>query len=355
MLISAERLEPFIEQIFRHAGSSEQEARQVASNLVMGNLSGHDSHGVGQVPLYIRGVAKGTVMPNTAVEVSLDTGWIVVVNARRGYGQVAAQSAMELAIPRAKERGMCVAVLSDSFHVGRVGAWGELAAEAGLVGMFWVNATGHRPYVAPFGGTDPRFSTNPYCTAIPASDGHPAMIVDFATSHVANGKVRVAYNAGKAMGPETLIDHRGVETRDPKVIFEAPFGSMLTTGLHKGYGLSLVVEMLAGALAGEGCFSPHKMVEDKITNNMLAILIDPAVFGDPDAFRTEISRFQDWVKASPPAPGVAAVLVPGDPERMRRAERGAAGIPIDDETWRQIVAAARQVGVPDAGIPAAAA
>ena len=352
MLITVERLQPFVEAIFRHAGSDDREAGLISANLVAGNLAGHDSHGVGLVPLYVRALAAGNVKANTKLRVVRDSEWIVVLDAGRGFGQATAQDAMDVMIPRAKERGLCLGVLSDSYHVGRVGAWGELAAEAGLIGLFWVNATGHRPYVAPYGGTEPRFSTNPYCTAIPAAGGHPMMIVDFATSHVANGKVRVAYNAGKEMGPETLIDHRGRETRDPKVIFEAPYGAMLTTGLHKGYGMALVVDLLAGALAGEGAFSPDRMKEDNVVNNMLAILIAPSAFGDHDEFLAEVGRFQDWVKASPPGEGFEAVMVPGDPERKMRAKRTADGVPIDDGTWRQMVDAARSVGVPEAQIPA---
>jgi len=351
--ISAERLEPFVASIFRHAGSADAEARLIAGNLVAGNLTGHDSHGVGLIPLYVRAGRAGNVIPNTHAKVLQDNGLVAVLDAGRGYGQTAAQDTMDFAIPRAKEKGLCVALLSDAYHVGRVGAWGEQAADAGLVGLFWVNAAGHRPYVAPFGGSDPRFSTNPYCTAVPAGDGHPRMIVDFATSHVANGKVRVAYNAGKEMPPDCVIDHRGRPTNDPRVIFEAPFGSMLTTGMHKGYGLALVVELLAGGLSRAGCFSPERMKEDNIVNNMLCVLLAPGAFVDPAWFREEIGRFQTWVKASPPQPGVEEVMVPGDPERKMRARRGAEGIPIDDETWRQICASARDVGVPAAEIATA--
>lgn len=345
MEFEAERLKSVVRAICRQAGSEEREATLVAHHLVLANLSGHDSHGVGMIPAYMTSIQGGGLQPNQHVSVESESGPILTLNGNAGYGQVIGCEAMEHGIALAAKQGVAVVALKQSHHLGRIGSWGELCAEAGMVSIHYVNAPGYRPIVAPFGGSDARYSTNPYCTAVPATDGNPAMIFDMATSNIAMGKVRVAHNKGVEVPPGSLIDAEGNETCDAGVMYREPKGALRSVGNHKGYGLAVVCELLAGALTNGGGHLPERPKGPIIVNNMLSVIIDPGAIGEVGFFQEEIDKITAHVKGSPPAPGVDGVMVPGDPERKMRAERGSNGVPIDDESWRQIVDAAGQVGL----------
>ena len=344
IVVDHERLRTIIGRIFTAAGSEGNEPRLVADHLVEANLAGHDSHGIGMIPRYILNVREGLVKANQHAVVVTDSGAIVVIDGNSGYGQVVAGEAMEIGIGRARDHGVAVVGLRNSHHIGRVGAWGEMCAEAGLVSMHYVNAVGHEPLVAPFRGAEARFATNPYCCALPATEGRPMLLLDMATAVVALGKVRLAMNKGERMAPATLIDAEGHPTTDPNVMFGDPIGALLPIGAHKGYGLALVCELLGGALTGGGTARPGFPRNSNIVNNMLSILIDPGRLGDAAAFKAETEAMLDYVTAARPTERGTPVLVPGDPERASRARRKAHGIPIDDTTWREIVDTAESLG-----------
>ena len=211
--------------------------------------------------------------------------------------------------------------------------------------VHFVNCYAFHPLVAPFGGSDARFTTNPYCTALPASKGAQPIILDMATSQVAMGKVRVAYNQGKEMNPGDLIDHKGNPTNDPSVMFSEPKGALQSMGLHKGYGLAVICEALAGAFTGGGVFDLNAMVPGRIINNMLTIVIDPDVFGNREDFDAEVNKFSAWVKASPPIADGDSVMLPGDPERMLKSDRLSAGIPLDNLTVTELLDTAEEVRI----------
>ena len=195
----------------------------------------------------------------------------------------------------------------------------QTAAVAGMVSTHWVNVHGHKSLVAPFGGAEARFTTNPYCTAVPRKGKEP-IVLDFATSQVAAGKVRVANNKKIQMEPGLLIDAGGNATTDPGVLYNAPYGAILPFGLHKGGGLAVICDLLAGALTGGKTHSPRTIKKDStdIINNMLSIIIDPASMGGTEMFEDEVENFITWVKSAKPQPGVPEVLTPGEPERARR-------------------------------------
>ena len=343
--VKAKGLAELTKAICRRSGSAEREAQLVADHLVAANLSGHDSHGVGMLPTYIAAVREGRLRPNTSHAVVLDAGPFLVVDGNGGYGQVVAHDAIALAIARTRTEGLCLLALRNAHHIGRIGHWGEQCAAAGFISIHYVNAIANRAVVAPFGGSDARFVTNPYCTAIPAMNGEPPLILDFATSLIAMGKVRVAYNKGEPAPAGALIDAAGQATLEPGTMFAEPSGALLSMGLHKGYGLALVCDILAGALSGGGTFLPERLARNTIINNMLAIVMDPARFGDIAAIRAEMKAFQQWVKASPPVPGVEQVMVPGDPERKHRAERLANGVPVDARTWAELAETAATIDI----------
>jgi uncharacterized oxidoreductase len=342
--INADELHAFVRAIWETAGSSEHEARLVADHLVLANLSGHDSHGVGMIPRYVRSLKDGELRLNQHAEVVRDAGAVLTIDGGRGFGQVVAHEAMAHGIERAKKIGICAVGLRNAHHIGRIGHWAEQCAEQGLVSFHFVNVAGD-PLVAPFGGTDRRFGTNPFCAAFPRT-GKPPLVLDFATSRVAWGKTRVAYNKGVQVPPDSLIDHEGKPTNDPKVMHEEPAGSLLTFGGHKGYGLAAMCEIFAGALSGGFTTHADTIVKNNaIINCMLSVIIDPKAFDAPDA-EAEAAAFVEWVKASPLAHEAEQILVPGEPELRLRKERGHEGIPIDETTCQQIAEAAQAVGLP---------
>ena len=334
------------------AGSLRAEADQVAANLVMANLSGHDSHGVGMLPRYIDAVLEGGLKPNSSVKVQLDAGSLLTLDGQRGYGQIVGVQAMEMAIQRASELGSCILALGQSHHLGRIGHFAEMAVAKGLVSIHFVNVLS-RPVVAPWGGGDGRFGTNPCCIGVPMAGREP-FVLDFATSRVAQGKMRVAHNEGKQVPDGYLIDQNGQPTNDPGVVVVPQsngsgagglFGALMPFGEHKGYGMAIACELLGGALTGSGTWHRPADSTRSVINGMLAILIDPKRLGTQDAFESETLAFVDWLRQSPPAPGFDAVRIAGEPEREARKVRERDGIAIDGHTWAEIIAAGKKVGV----------
>ncbi len=345
MLMIADRLRRVTSAILVSGGSAAAEADLVADHLVQANLAGHDSHGVGMIPSYIRHLHMGLVVPNARVKLVKAAGAILMFDGGRGYGRTMAGQAMAEAIERCRQTGVVVMTLANSHHIGRVGAYGELASGAGLVSLHFVNVADHRATVAPFRGSDARFVTNPVCIALPGTDRQPPLLLDMATSAVAMGKVRVARNEGHLVGEGILIDATGRPTRDPNVMYTEPHGALLPFGGHKGYALAVVTELLAGALSGGPTIQPGNPRLGGVVNNMTTILIDPARLAGVAWLRREIDGFVDYVKASPPVDPSAPVLVPGDPERMARAERSRSGIEVDATTWQEILEAGEKVGL----------
>lgn len=348
--IAPDTLVDFAAAIVAGSGSSVTEARAVAENLVTANLSGHDSHGVGLLRLYHKARTDGRLTADARLSVVRDSGAILVLDGGCGYGQTIGAQAVDLALDRAREHGLCLFALRDTHHLGRIGAWGERAAAAGFVGIFWV--AGFVPaLVAPHGGIEARLITNPYCTAFPATDTTPMVVLDMATSKIAMGKTKVALNKGVEVPEGSIIDSAGRESRDPAVMYADRPGALLPMGEHKGFGLALICDLLAGALGGGGTFRPERVDPNSIVNTMLGLVIDPARLGEPSAFRAEIDSAVAWVKSATPRPGFPPVMVAGDPERAARAERSALGVPLDANTWAELVETAHAAGVPEGRIP----
>ena len=328
-------------------GSDETEAAEVADHLVRANLSGHDSHGVGMLPAYVRLLHDGLLVPNQTAETVLDSGALLVIDARRGYGQRMTADAVRRAIARAKEIGACVLALRNSAHVGRIGTYGELAARAGCVFTAFVNVADHRDIAAPYACAEPRLGTNPFCTAIPGEDG-PSLLLDMATTTIAAGKARVAYNKGVPVPEGALIDDAGTPTTDPAGFIRDHTGSLLTFGRHKGSGLAVLCEVMAAAVGGgQRADEPQK---GGILNSMLATVIDLAKLGDPATISRAVEATKAHVRSSGTAPGFEEILLPGEPERRSAEHRRRDGIPVDDTTWRDICAAAGTLGITEAEI-----
>jgi uncharacterized oxidoreductase len=250
-----------------------------------------------------------------------------------------------MGIERAKQYGVCTVALSRSHHLGRIGHFAEMAVAQGLVSMHFVNVHS-RPVVAPFGGGDGRFGTNPCCIGVPMGQ-RPPFVLDFATSRVAQGKMRVAYNKGEQVPPGYLIDEHGHPTTQPGVVVvpqsNGLFGALMTFGEHKGFGMAVACELLGGAVTGNGTW--HREADNRraVLNGMLTVLIDPVKLGTQDSFEQEAQAFSDWVKQSPDAPDSDGVRLAGDPERAARIEREQTGIWIDDATWDEIQASEKKL------------
>jgi uncharacterized oxidoreductase len=329
--------------VVRGFGSAEAEVNAVIDNLVQANLTGHDSHGIGMLPRYADAFLEGELVPNARIEVMHDGGALLRLDGAKGFGQVIGAQATALGIERARSHGQCIVALGRSHHLGRIGAWAEACAAAGLVSIHFVNVIA-RGIVAPHGGADARFGTNPVCIGVPIA-GRAPVILDFATSQIAQGKARVAHNRGVAVPEGCVIDAHGRPSTEPRWAVVPPFGALLTFGAHKGYGLALVAELLGGALASGMTQRDTASDKRRVWNGMFSVIVDPAALGDSASFEREALAFVDWVKASPPRAGFGAVQVAGEPEAAMRAKRLAEGIPVDATTWAEILAAAGKLGV----------
>ncbi len=341
-ILSPQALNAVTHLIARRMGSAEDEAATVADHLVRANLAGHDSHGVGMLPTYVRLLHAGLLVPNQTAETVLDAGALLVIDARRGYGQRMAADAVRRAISRAKELGACVLAFRNASHIGRIGTYGELAAAEGCAFTAFVNVADHHDVQATWQAAEPRLGTNPFCAAVPGLDG-PAVMLDMATTTIAAGKARVAYNKGVPVADGCLIDANGDPTNDPTGFIRDKTGALRAFGTHKGSGLAVMCEIMASAVAGgQGAFHEAK---GGVLNSMLVTVIDLSRLGDPAKIAADVQAVKAHVKSARPGPGFDEVLTPGEPEKRYAARRMVDGIDVDDTTWRDIRTAAESIGI----------
>jgi hydroxycarboxylate dehydrogenase B len=347
------RLEPqalqnLVTAIFAAIGCSTQEAGRIATYLVGANLAGHDSHGVARVPRYVQMHQDGLIFADQVVEPVIDTPVMAILDGKYGFGQTVAPQAVEIGIAKCRAHGLSAVGLRRAGHIGRVGDWAEMAAQAKLVSMHFVNAAGS-VLVAPFGGVERRFSTAPCCIGVPRP-GEDPLILDFATSVVAEGKALVASQGGKRLPADALVGPDGVVSGDPRLIYgeegdhdhRKGHGAIRAFGDHKGSGLALMCELIGGALTGNGATDP---AQPRFANGMFSIYVDPTVIDPQSCFPSEVARYVAFVKSSRPIEQNNEVMVPGEPEAHRRAERRAHGIPLPQATWSSILTTARAVGL----------
>ncbi len=350
--IPVDALTALVRDIFLASGCDDAESDRIATHLVGANLAGHDSHGVVRVPRYVEWLEAGFVLKGQDAEVVTDGGSFAVLDGKWGFGQTVAPQAVALGIRRAQENGVCITALRNAGHVGRVGDYAEQAIAAGLISIHFVNVAGS-VLVAPFGGVERRFSTNPVSIGVPLP-GRP-LVLDFATSLVAEGKVLVASSGGKKLPEGALIEADGRLSTDPHTLY-GPYdvvgprnpangtGAIRAFGEHKGSGLSFMCEMLAGCLTAGGTSGPVD-ARGRIANGMLSIFLSPKHFGTQEEFEAMGLRYADWISATRPANPAEPVLLPGEPETQRRADRTANGVPLPAETWSNILATATRLGV----------
>lgn len=353
MLIAHAPLVRLVADIFAAAGCDAAEAGRIATMLAGANLAGHDSHGVIRVPRYVETLQAGRVHAGRSLTTVVDGGAFALVDGNYGFGQTVGPLAVELGISRARSHGVAIVGLRHAGHLGRIGDYPEMAAAEGQVSLHFVNVAGSE-LVAPFGGVDRRFSTAPIAIGLPVAGGEP-VILDFATSLVAEGKALVAHSGGKPLPAGALIEPDGRLSSDPRTLYgEVPpgavpdprkgEGALRAFGEHKGSGLAFMCEMLAGCLTAGGTSGPVNE-RGRIANGMLSIFLSPKHFGTQEEFERMGLVYADWISACRPADAAQPVLLPGEPEQHRRADRTKNGVPLPADTWSNILATATRLGV----------
>ena len=357
MRINADDLQAFITDIFSATACSDAEAGRIAANLVEANLKGHDSHGVIRTERYVGWLQNGVQLPDQELTVVSETPSFAVLDGNYGMGQTVGPLAAQKGVDMAAANGVAVIALRNAGHLGRIGAYAEMAADAGQVSIHLVNVVGGL-LVAPFGGRERRMGTNPVCIGTPI-EGKDHVILDFATSVVAEGKAYVALKGGKPVPEGSLISADGKLTDDPSVLYGDPGadgvrtaaggdGALRAMGDHKGSGLAMMCELVGGALTGAGTAGPGRQ---RFCNGMLSVYLAVDALDTDNDFARMARDYLDYFVGSAPAEGSEEVLTPGEPERRRKAQRLAEGIEIADDAWASIVAGARQVGLDEDRIP----
>lgn len=369
VLTRPEALEPFARDLFVALGTPHAHAAEVARHLVHSNLAGHDSHGVMRIPQYAEMIRQKVVNPAGNPHVHSEMGATVVVDGECTFGQVTAAYALEVATSRLKGLGAVVVAMRNANHLGRIGDYVDTAGRNGHVAIVTVGAAG--PGVggaSPFGGAGAFLSTNPWAIGIPSSapargpeglghenrpgEGDP-VLVDFATTVIPEGKVRVARDSNKPVPEGCILDANGVPTTRAQDFYDGgmllPLGG--ATAGHKGYGLAFASALL-GALGSIGQSEPNLVGAlppaggfDECAAGAVLILIDPGAFGDPDAYRQNVTRVSRAARRVRPAPGTEAVLIPGDPESRAAKARNANGISLPRTTWDSLAEIASATGV----------
>jgi uncharacterized oxidoreductase len=327
--------------IFGGIGMSAENAAWMATLLVRANLRGHDSHGVIRIPQYVASWRKGEADPKAEPVIVVDGPATAIVDGKKGFGQLVAKRGMEIAMAKAAAIGIAGVGVHHCNHIGRLADYTEMASEKNLVALLFVNAGGAGQRMAPWGGREPRLSTNPMAFACPTG-GEVPISFDIATTVAAEGKVRVKRNRKEPLPPGWVLDADGRPTTDSSAIYNEPQGTILPVGGHKGYSLAIMIDVLGGILARAGYSRPNP---GPVMNGLFMVVVDIARFVGVDAFRAEVDALTGYLKTSAPVPGGGAIMVPGEPEAKTEAERRQKGIFVEDETWGQIVGAAQELKV----------
>ena len=341
---ASDHLEDIACRILVAAGVPAGDAHVVARSLVSSNLLGHDSHGVIRIPQYLTLVRDGQVKPGAGVTVVRETGSTAALDGNFGFGQVVAREAMEIAIAKARTNGSASVAVRHTSHVGRLGEYPMMAAEQDMIGMAMVNNHGGGLCMAPWGGIERRLSPNPISFAIPTGGNRP-ILLDMTSSVCAEGKLRVMRNRGETLPEGWIIDAEGHPATDPAAFYGPPLGALLPFGGavgYKGFGLCMVMDILAGALSGAGCSGASDAMG---LQGLFVTVIDVAGFTSAEEFQQQVQGFIEYVKSSPTVPDVDEILIPGEPEFREEQKRLRRGIPIEEDTWQQIVASAETVGL----------
>ena len=342
--LPAEELQRIGTLLFDAAGSPHEESECVSQVLVSASLVGHDSHGIMRFGQYVRQIKNGELRPGAAFEIERESCSMAVVNGNQGWGPVIARKAMRMAISKAAECSVGTVVVRGSQHLGRLGEYTSMAAEEQMMGLAAVNSYGGGESVAPWGGIDRRFTPNPMSFAAPSGAEWPVLL-DITTSVVPEGTVRFALYQGTQLAEGCLIDGDGNPTTDPAAFYGPPPGALLPLGGvagHKGYGLAIMTELLAGALSKAGCSGQKMAIKG---NGIFFQAINIEHFLPLEQFIETLQGLMAWVKSSRTRPGVAEILFPGEHGYRIAQRRRTEGIPVEETVWEEIARMAHELDV----------
>ncbi len=345
---TAEELVDLVREILVAAGAEARNAEAVADHLVLANLSGVDTHGIWHVPGYLAAMNVGEIAPAAKPGIVRETPSTALVTGNWTFGQVTANFAMQVAIEKAASQNVAVVGLVQTHHIGRLGHFVERAAEAGMIAMVWAGGYSEEaPVTVPYGGRKPVLHTNPIAMGFPAGE-ESAMMFDFATTAASGVKVVNAHRREESVPAGWIVDRDGNPTTNPGDFFDG--GGHLPFGGHKGYAFMMTAEFLGRILTGAdeyveagrgGPINRHQGVT--------LVVMKAGLFRPLTDFARQADEMERRVRAIPPAPGFDEVLAPGDLESRTRVARRRDGIPIAEDTWQSIVAAAESVNVKERG------
>jgi len=324
--------------IFRGAQASEVEAKKVMDLLIEANLVGHDSHGVIRIPIYIDRILGGKTKLGAKMEILADSPTTALVNGNWGLGQIIATETMNLAIRKAQKNNVGIVSIFNCQHIGRMADYALMAVKKDMIGYCCVNSNAA---VAPFGGKDRIFSQSPLGWAIPAGKEHP-IVLDISTSVCAGGKVAIARAKGEKLPPGFIIDKKGNPSIDPMDLFNG--GACLPMGGpvgYKGFGLAMIVDVLAGVLTGRGA----AYLGGNRGQGVFQMAIKVDAFRPISEFKREIDDLIRTIKKSTVAPGFKEILIPNELEQKTKKERLVKGIYISQRTWEKIVLTGKKVNI----------
>lgn len=325
--IDQQALKKLAVQIFVAAGTPEDIADHVCEHLLQANRAGHDSHGMMRVPEYVRWIEEGRMNPSAQPEVVEESATTVLVDGARGFGQYNASFLTDLVLKKAKENNVAAGALRNGGHIGRLGHYSEVAARQGMyLQVISGSYTRGRGQVTPYGGMKGKLGTNPWSLGFPVGE-HIPLVVDFATSTIAEGKVRVARDKHVELPPGSILNSEGKPSKNPQDFYDG--GVLLPFGQHKGSALSIVAALLGAAMSGT--------MGEHGGGGVFMIAVNPDAFGGNRQFEQITADGVKTIKDTPTVEGVDEILVPGEPEERARAQKDREGISLPDDSWKQIV------------------
>ena len=334
-IVGHKRLLEITDKLLQCAGASSDESEIIARHVIGANLAGHDSHGIIQIPTYIDRVKRGHIIPGAPFDIVQETPSTTVADGHWGFGYVVSEHVMRMTIEKAKTQGAAAATVYRQSHVGRVADYPIMAAKEGLIGLMTADSGRTAKAVAPFGGREPRLGTNPICVAVPSNLDGP-LFIDMATSAVAAGKVELAKARGVDIPEGWVVDSEGNPATDPSVLREKG-GALLPLGGsegYKGYGLSVIVEILSGILTGLGFgHDPRGFHND----GCFMAVFNVSAFRPIEEFKQQVTDLAGYLKASKMAAGFEEILYPGEIEHRNTQKRLQDGIFVEDSTWGKLV------------------
>jgi LDH2 family malate/lactate/ureidoglycolate dehydrogenase len=342
--VEFDRLRGFIAQAFLAVGMRERDAEAIARLMAEADLQGSDGHGAIRLAPYLKRVRAGGVNLHPEIRIVRERAAMALLHGDNGMGHLVMKRAAELAIAKARNAGVAWVGAQWSNHAGPASLYARMAMDEGMVGLYF--AVGNANHLPPWGGLDMLLSTNPIAVAVPAGE-EPPIVLDMATTVAAYGKVKAKAAKGESMPEGWMIDREGKPLTDPR---RAAEGFLLPIGGYKGYGLAMIVGLLAGTLNGAAMGSDVIDFNADIatpTNTGQAIMaIDPAAFGEPGEFHASVDRLVRALRASERMPGVDRIWMPGEQSHERRIAYARDGIPIAAAVWTALDGVAADLKLP---------